>query len=277
MTRGQAYAKINLGLVVGPLRADGKHEIATVLERVDLHDVVDIERVDAAGVVVEGFAGDTLVRRALELLEASFSLPGGWRARLEKRIPVAAGLGGGSSDAATALRIANELADAPLAPEELRALAATLGSDVPFFLTGGAKLATGDGTELEPLALPQAYWAVLALPQGARKASTGAVYAQVDADSTVDFEKRRQSLLELLRELEHPLQLAELPRNDLAFDGGSSALGAELAALGAFRTDVSGAGPTVYGLFELERDARHASENLRRAARTWLVRPVTGM
>jgi len=95
-----APAKINLALVVGPARADGKHELTTVYQALDLADEVDVE--PAGETLVSGF-DDTIVRKALELLG------GEWRVRIEKRIPVAAGLGGGSSDAATALRLANRL------------------------------------------------------------------------------------------------------------------------------------------------------------------------
>lgn len=275
--RARAFAKINLGLVVGPLRSDGKHEIVTVLQRVDLHDVLDIGRTGDARIVIEGFAEDTLVRRSLELLGATSSVPPGWRVRLEKRIPVAAGLGGGSSDAATALRLANELSDRLLSAEQLHAIAAQVGSDVPFFLTEGAKLATGDGTDLEPVGLPQDYWIVLALPHGEHKESTTDIYRAVDAGrAAAEFETRRRAVREALRTLEEPRQLADLPRNYLAPYAALSQIGAELVALGAFRADVSGAGPTVYGLFELEKDARYAERSLRRRARTWLTRPVSG-
>jgi 4-diphosphocytidyl-2-C-methyl-D-erythritol kinase len=275
--RARAFAKINLGLVVGPLRLDGKHEVVTVLQRVDLHDVLDVERTEDARIVVEGFPQDTLVRRSLELLGESSGMPSGWHVRLEKRIPLAAGLGGGSSDAATALRVGNELIQAPLSREELHAVAAQVGSDVPFFLTAGAKLATGDGTELESVTLPEDYWVVLALPHTERKESTASVYRVVEGHrAAAEFEQRRRSVREALRDLEGPRQLGELPRNDLAQGATLSALGAELAALGAFRADVSGAGPTVYGLFELEEDARRAERSARRAARTWLTRPIAG-
>ena len=140
-------AKINLALVVGPAREDGKHEVATVLQRVDLGDRVSIE--PAATLAVTGFAGDTLVREALGSLAAAAGVEPRWRATIAKRIPVAAGLGGGSSDAATALRLANETLDNPLAPGDLHSVAATVGADVPFFLADGPQIGRGDGSELE--------------------------------------------------------------------------------------------------------------------------------
>src|SRR5205085_1566588 len=102
--------------------------------------------------------------------------------RIEKRIPVAAGLGGGSSDAATALRLANTHLD----EAELHAVAARVGADVPFFLREGPQMGSGDGTELEALDLPQDYWIVLLVPRDAQKESTAAVYAEFDARNGAD-------------------------------------------------------------------------------------------
>lgn len=270
--RARAYAKINLGLAVGPLRPDGRHEIVTVLERIDLHDVIELER-GRLGILVEGFTGDTLVRRALELFDDAAGSEGGWRVRLEKRIPVASGLGGGSSDAGSVLRLANELSGEPLAPAELHALAARIGSDVPFFLAPGAKLATGAGADLEPISLPRGYFVVLALPHRARKVSTGAVYASVDTSGAVSsLPETRASFRTALEAIAEPRDLAHLPRNQLV--PPDPTLVDALTTLGAFRVDTSGAGPTVYGLFDYAEDARRAEKALRHAAQTWLAEPV---
>jgi len=274
MTGAQAFAKINLALVVGPLRADGKHEIVTVLLRIDLHDDVELERTSGGDIVVEGFPDDTLVHQALQALaEASASSRSGWRARIEKRIPVAAGLGGGSSDAAAALQLGNAMLSEPRESGELHELAARIGADVPFFLGDGPQLGTGDGSDLSPLHLPLDFAVVLALPEGETKESTTAVYHRFDErDGPAGFEERRAALLETLPAVERSRDLAALPRNDLA----SSPLSDELERLGAFRADVSGAGPAVYGLFELKGDAERAARELRGAGRTWLTRPVPG-
>jgi 4-diphosphocytidyl-2-C-methyl-D-erythritol kinase len=163
--RGAAPAKINLGLVVGPRRDDGRHELVTVYQRIALADHIVVER--APAVTVAGFSGDTLVRAALE------RLGGGFAARIRKRVPVAAGLGGGSSDAATALLLANALRERPLSDDELRRHARELGADVPYFLEDGPQLGTGDGTRLEPVELPQDYWILLVLPRGAATGQPG--------------------------------------------------------------------------------------------------------
>ena len=140
-----------------------------------------------------------------------------WRATIAKRIPVAAGLGGGSSDAATALRLANETLGKPLPPDELHSLAATLGADVPFFLADGPQLGRGDGSELEPVDLPQDYWIVVALPLGATKESTAAVYRRFDDRAGADgWETRNAALQSALAAVKRPRDLAALPPNDLA-------------------------------------------------------------
>jgi len=254
--RVPATAKINLALVVGSRRPDGKHEVATVLQRIDLADRVSLE--PAQRLEVRGFQEDTLVREALRALGVTASV------RIEKRIPVAAGLGGGSSDAAAALRLANETLPEPLAPERLRAVAAGIGSDVPFFLTEGPQLGVGDGSELSQVDLRQDYWIVLVLPRGSEKRSTAAVYEAFDRSN--GFMERRVQLDKALADGD----LAALPPNDLA----SSPLADELRELGAFRADVTGAGPAVYGLFVRRAQAEAARRALAPSGRTWLTVPT---
>ena len=267
--RAPAPAKINLALVVGPLREDGMHELVTVYQRLGIADRIDVT--PAAELHVDGFAGDTLVRGALEALAARAGVEPRWHATIEKRLPVAAGLGGGSSDAATALRLANDTLSEPLPPGVLHELAAGLGADVPFFLVEGPQLGTGDGTTLAALDLPQDFWVLLVLPRDAAKASTGAVYAAFDErDGARGWETRRDALLEGLARVRRPRDLAALPLNDLA----RSSLTGDLVALGAFRADVSGAGPAVYGLFHHRRDAEAAKRSLERPGGTWITAPA---
>jgi 4-diphosphocytidyl-2-C-methyl-D-erythritol kinase len=271
--RARAFAKLNLALVVGPLRANGKHEVATVLERLELHDSIDLRSAAEPGVVVEGFAEDTLVRTALERLAAATSEVAAWHVRIEKRIPVAAGLGGGSSDAAAALRLAYAELGHPLSDADLIELAAETGTDVPFFLMSGPCLGTGDGTELTQLGLPQDYTVLLALIHGERKDSTASVYRAFDErGGEAGFAERRDALLAGLRRVNAARDLAGLPRNDLR----SSSLARELEERGAFRADVSGAGPIVYALFEQRAEAEASAREISAKATTWLTRPVSG-
>jgi 4-diphosphocytidyl-2-C-methyl-D-erythritol kinase len=267
--RAPAAAKLNLALVVGSLRPDGKHEVCTILQRIDLADRVELR--PASRLAVQGFAGDTIVGRALELLAAGAGVEPRWEARLAKRVPVAAGLGGGSSDAATALRLANETLETPLAPERLAAIARELGADVRFFLAPGPQLGTGDGSTLESLDLPQDYWVVVVMPKGARKASTAEVYAAFDdRGGAKGFEERCARLLDAVRSISRARDLAQLPRNDLA----SSPVADELLELGAFRADVTGAGPAVYGLFKHRGAAEAARSRMGSRGRAWLTVPA---
>jgi 4-diphosphocytidyl-2-C-methyl-D-erythritol kinase len=269
VNRRPATAKINLALVVGPQREDGKHEVATVLQRIDLADRVELRA--AAELHVRGFAEDTLVRAALSGLAETARVEPRWEATITKRIPVASGLGGGSSDAATALRLANGLLDEPLPDARLAELARTLGADVPFFLTEGPQLGLEDGAELSPLDLPQDYYVVLVHPAGERKRSTADVYAAFDERAGAKgFRNRRATLRRALAAIEHARDLAELPPNDLA----SSPVADQLLALGAFRADVSGAGPAVYGLFMRREQAVAARRALDQVGRTWLTVPA---
>ena len=264
-----APAKLNLALVVGPLRADGRHDVVTVLQRITLADTVSVRRARSTAVV--GFEADTLVSSALDAVSDAAEGAPRFEARIEKHIPVAAGLGGGSSDAATALLLANELLETPLRGEKLHRVAARLGSDLPFFLRQGPQLATGDGTVLEPVELPSDYEIVLALPAGEEKASTGAVYEAFDQRAgALGYDERSAELRAALARVRTSEDLAQLPPNDLA----SSPLAAELCELGAFRADVTGAGPVVFGLFSSAAAAQQAVAALDGRAATWTARPA---
>jgi 4-diphosphocytidyl-2-C-methyl-D-erythritol kinase len=269
VNRAPATAKLNLALVVGPKRTDGKHEVTTVLQRLALADRIEIESAETLS--VEGFPRDTLVRDALSALAADAGVDARWRATIRKRIPAAAGLGGGSSDAATAIRLANATLPTPRSTDQLHELARGLGADVPFFLANGPQLGEGDGASLTALDLPQDYFILLVLPRNVRKESTAAVYSEFDQRGTTNgYDQRRAALFEALAAVERPRDLAALPPNDLV----GSPFSDELRALGAFRADVSGAGPIVYGLFHHRVTAVAARRRLRPRARCWLTAPA---
>ncbi len=267
--RAPATAKLNLALVVGARMPDGMHPVATVMQRLALADRVALR--PAAELAVRGYLSDTIVRRALTELARRAGCEPAWEVELTKRIPVAAGLGGGSSDAATALRLANATLRDPLPDEELHELAAAIGADVPFFLTSGPQLGRGTGTELTPVRLPADYWVVLLLAHGARKQSTAAVYDAFDATDRADgFDERAARLHAQLDGIERAQDLAGLPANDLV----SSPHAERLRALGAFRADVTGAGPTVYGLFHAREAATAAQAAIRGLGRVWMTVPA---
>jgi 4-diphosphocytidyl-2-C-methyl-D-erythritol kinase len=265
----RAPAKLNLALVVGPCRADGKHEVVSVMQPLALADELELRASEA--LTVSGFAEDTLVAEALALLADEARTETLWSVTIRKRIPVAAGLGGGSSDAAAALLLANETLPEPLPPERLHTVAAAVGADVPFFLSPGPKLAEGDGTRLRPLRLPTDYAVLLLLPRDAAKSATAAVYSAFDARGGAHgFDRRRDELERALAEVEEARDLAALPPNDLA----SSSLALEVAEQGAFRADVTGAGPAVYGLFHERSDAEAARRRLQDLGRAWVTEPA---
>jgi 4-diphosphocytidyl-2-C-methyl-D-erythritol kinase len=267
-SRAEAPAKLNLALVVGPRRPDGMHELVTVLTRLALADTVSVRH--AASTRVDGFEGDTLVRGALDALASEVGGTARFEARIEKRIPVAAGLGGGSSDAATALVLANDLLGQPLPRARLERLGAGLGADVPFFLHDGPRLGTGDGRTLEPVTLPNDYTVLLVHPFGGAKESTRAVYEAFDVrGGEAGFDERCLALRAALARVRTAEDLAALPRNDLV----SSPVTAELRALGAVRADVTGAGPIVYGLFADPEDAGQAATVLGERGEIWITNP----
>jgi 4-diphosphocytidyl-2-C-methyl-D-erythritol kinase len=181
-------AKLNLQLAVGPPRADGYHDLVTVFHAVSLFDQVTVEPAGRDGVTVTGEGADrvpadqdNLALRAIAALRAEVPGPGtgGVHVTIAKRIPVAAGLAGGSADAAAALIACNELWAAGLTQSQLAAIGATVGSDVAFALLGGTAVGRGRGEQLTPALAPatQYHW-VLAFADG--QLSTPAVYAALD-------------------------------------------------------------------------------------------------
>ena len=263
--RALAPAKINLGLFLGPVReSDGRHRLATVMQSISLADELVLEA-GAAGAVedelvcpeIPGPAEDNLAARAL----SAFRARTGWQApplrlRIEKRIPVAAGLGGGSADAAAALRLAR--AASGLGDEALLlSIAGELGADVPAQVSPGRWLAGGAGEELERLPPPRLAFGLLVLP-AAFGLSTAEVYAEADRLGLVRdraaVDRAHEELGDALAR-GAPLPAAvELLHNDLQRAAVSlrpeiaDALRAAAAA-GGSPAMVSGSGPTVLGLF----------------------------
>lgn len=273
MTAVAVPAKINLALVVGERRDDGLHDVATVLQRIDLCDRLELE--ESSALAIDGFTADTLVRTALARLATEAGIEPRWRVRIEKRIPVAAGLGGGSADAGAALALANRTLTEPVSRERLLTVAASIGADVPFFLEPGPKLAEGAGEQLTPIELPQDFCAVIALRRGVRKRATGDVYRRFDeVGGGRAFGERRAKLIEALASCRAARDLAALPPSDLGMGTDDAPLVAELRAAGAFRADVTGAGPAVYGLFEGRDQAEVARHRLAAGSDVWVAEPV---
>jgi 4-diphosphocytidyl-2-C-methyl-D-erythritol kinase len=258
----RAPAKVNLCLYVGPTRADGRHELVTVFDSVSVFDELEIAEAAADEVVCEGVAGPNLVADALAGLRGA-----GWsappvRVVIRKRIPVAAGMGGGSADAAAMLRCAPRLA--PVADRVLERIAAALGADVPSQLhPGRPSLGTGAGEILAPLQ-GLAPYGVLVLPQPFPLA-TRDVYREADR---LGLARPGGELGQLAAQLAE--RLPDRLVNDLEPAALSLApqIGAVIArarAAGADDAIVCGSGPTVIGVFrgaDGERRAQRAVAEL---------------
>jgi 4-diphosphocytidyl-2-C-methyl-D-erythritol kinase len=261
----RAYAKLNLVLHVGLPRGDGIHPLCSLFASLDLADEVNGEPTELAADSVEcpGVEGPNLARAALAAFRARVggALPP-LAVRIEKRIPVAAGLGGGSADAAAVLRIANRAASEPLDATELHEIAAGLGSDVPSQLEPRHALVHGTGELVEPVELPPL--AALLVP--AREGlSTRDVYGQLDrmggGRERLDPDALRRlagiAPAELAGALDNDLQPAALalrPELDETLAG--------IRGVGALGVAVSGSGPTCFGLFEDRAAAERAAMSL---------------
>jgi 4-diphosphocytidyl-2-C-methyl-D-erythritol kinase len=279
-TSVKCFAKINLLLRVLGKRADGYHEISTLLQAIDLHDEIALTK-RAPGITIrcsrEGvpLGAENLAYRAVELLERECGHTLGVEIEIEKRIPVAAGLGGGSSDAAGTLLGLNQLYGLGVKKQRLQRLGSELGSDVPFFFSRGQGLATGRGEEIEELRLPLDYFLVLLKPPFGISSS----WAYKKAKKDLTSETKGGHILGW-DVPDHISGIIPFLENDL--ETGVISEFEEIGRLkgvlnqeGALFTQMSGSGPTVYGIFETEKRAKQAVNSLSGEVREiFLSRPV---
>lgn len=247
-------AKINLCLEVWGRRADGYHEITTLMQMVDLADSVHLERQETGvrltteGVPVPAGEDNLAVRAAARFFAAA--TPGGARLHLAKRIPAGGGLGGGSSNAAAVLWGLNALYGGPLTPEALSDLAASLGSDVPFFLSGGFAWAEGRGERIRPGGQAPARWAVVVDPGFG--VSTAWAYRQLTLPLTPD-DRMPKIMASIARgDVTRALELAFNRLEDavLPHFPRLAELKAVLSQAGASPALLSGSGACLFGLTE---------------------------
>ncbi len=265
--------KFNLFLDVIGRRPDGYHEVVTVIEPLDLSDTLHLEETAGKIEVVCDHPGvpggeENVVYQAVRAIREAAGIDKGAAIRIEKRVPVAAGLGGGSANAAATLWALNDLWDLRLPGEEMTRLAAGLGSDVPFFLDPRTSLCRGRGEKIEPLPPAPPFWAVLVNP--AFPLSTRAAY---EALAVTDSPRPPHPKLEEM--------IAALGRSDLAALGNAlynlfqEVLEPRLPQLHeildffrrgrALGTVLSGSGPTVVGLLETEEEGRELAAAARAA------------
>jgi 4-diphosphocytidyl-2-C-methyl-D-erythritol kinase len=266
----RAHAKINLDLRVLGMRPDGFHELRTVFQAISLHDVITcVPRPGAFTIecTSPGVPLDTsnLVWKAAERLWRAMRRPGPVRdvvIHLDKRIPLQAGLGGGSADAAATLVALARLWRVPVRPAQLTDVAATLGADVPFFLAGGTALGLGRGDEIYPLADLPRHWIVLLIPGFG--VSTSEAYGWYDAERDLargPFTSEPQHVpgpwpsraAQMINDLEVPIA-----RHHPEIDQMKAAL----RRVGALAAAMSGSGSAVFGLFQKRRGALDAVDRL---------------
>lgn len=278
----RASAKVNLALEVLGKRSDGYHEIATVMQAVDLFDRLTLETAPTISLETDDPTLPTddgnLIVRAAKLLRDAAGVEAGARIWLRKRIPVAAGLGGGSSDAAATLWGLSRLWRLRWSNRRLAELAVRLGMDVPFFLAGGPALATGRGERLERLSVAGGVALVLVNPR--LPLSTAQVYGLVPTEWHAEPSGTRR-LMEALK-TRNPARMAAALTNTLeGFVAPSlpviGRMKNALLAAGALGAVMSGSGPTVVGM---ARSLDHARQIRRRVNRAdwacWAVRTHSG-
>ncbi len=256
-------AKVNLYLEVLEKRPDGYHEIQTLMQRVDLFDEVEI-CLGGRGIqlVCEGEAipgkMENLACRAARSFFEEFGIQGNLQIHLEKRIPVAAGLGGGSSNAATVLMGLNDLLLPGGDRERLMALGAKIGADVPFFIFQQPALARGIGERLVAVSLPRSLWFLLLVPSF--RISTAWAYAAYDRIShkkrePLQIKDSYPELVDLLPVLQNDLEFAALPRHPQI-----ARMKEELIAGGAKGALMSGSGPVIFGIFASKKEAQETEK-----------------
>lgn len=268
----KAYAKINLGLDVIRRRPDGYHEVKMIMQTVGIYDSLTFRKSEKPGIFLATDKeelpcdGKNLIYRAAELIKNTYHVKEGVEITLKKRIPIAAGMAGGSTDAAAVFHGLNELFLLGMSLEDMKELGVKIGADVPYCLMGGTALSEGIGEILTPLpAPPEAY---LAVAKPDINVSTKFVYENLHAD-TLSFHPdidgmaealkkgslkgitdRMGNVLETVTIREYPV-IAEIKEKMLE-NGGENAL-------------MSGSGPTVFGIFKEKENARRACEAIEKA------------
>ena len=253
----KAYAKINLTLEALGRRDDGYHEVATIMQTVDLHDTVRLAPADDITLSCDNpslQSPDNLAYKAAELLRQESGYTDGAHIAIDKAIPVSAGLGGGSSDAAATLRGLNELWQLRMTPAQLETIAAKLGSDVPFLLKGGTAIALGRGERIRRLPPANVQWLVVVTPDvqhiGDTPSKTAALYGMLTPTNYTKGFLTRKLEARIRGGGDVPAQFLFNAFDDVAFDAypGIEECWNTFAELGAREIHLSGSGPSIYAL-----------------------------
>ena len=259
-----APAKINLCLYVLGKRSDGYHDIFSVMQAVSLYDELDLEPWERFVLTVEGaiIDGKNLVEKAWEVLGRYVKPRAGIKVHLRKNIPIGAGLGGGSADAAALIAGANRLFDLGLTREQMSVIGAEVGSDVPFFFSGGSAVVEGRGEVVKPISLPSDYGVVIVAPGFA--VDTKWAYSQIR-----NYLTPPEEIINLLYSGEcgpvfeilnfcansfEPVVKDSFPEIGYIFE--------KLEQVGARKVLLSGSGSAVFGVFESRKEAHKAADQI---------------
>lgn len=268
----KALAKVNLGLDVVRRREDGYHEVKMIMQTIHLYDRLDIRKMKEPGIQIQSNLSflpvneNNLIYKAGKLLMDEFGITEGVSVKLDKRIPVAAGMAGGSTDAAAMLWGMNRLFSLKLSLEELMKRGVTIGADVPYCLMRGTALAEGIGEKLSPLPPMMKVPILIAKPQ--ISVSTKFVYSNLRLDKDMvhpDIDQciediRRGSLTDLCAHMGNVLESVTIPAYPVIREIKEHMM--ENGAVGAM---MSGSGPTVFGLFSDEKTAKKAYYAMRKS------------
>lgn len=266
----KALAKINLGLDVVRRREDGYHEVRMIMQTIHLYDRLDIKRTKEPGIQIQTYLSflpvneNNLIYKAAKLLMDEFSITDGVSVKLDKRIPVAAGMAGGSTDAAAMLIGVNRLFSLGLTKKQLMERGVQIGADVPYCIMRGTALAEGIGEALSPL--PQMVKCPVLIAKPSISVSTKFVYQNLKLDDTTihpDIDRliddiKAKNLHDIAAHMGNVLETVTIPNYPVIDE-----IKKHMLSNGAVGAMMSGSGPTVFGLFDDEDTAKKAYKAMR--------------
>ena len=279
----KAHAKINLSLDVVGKRDDGYHLLQMIMQEIGLYDTISVGQNTSGQISLTNSVSylptgpENIAYRAAMLMKSTYGLTSGYAIHIEKHIPVAAGLAGGSTDAAAVMRAIVKLEQLDVSDQELMTLSLKLGSDIPFCFMGGTALAEGIGEVLTPIETDLSYWVLLVKPslsvstphvykklkwqEVSFHPNTPAIVAALEKGEMREMVSAMGNVLETVTIAEHPI---------------INTIKKQLITYGAITAQMSGSGPSVFGLFKRDDVAKKALKNMKRFyQQAYLVRPIS--
>lgn len=275
-----SYAKVNLGLWVLNKRKDGYHNIFSVIQAIDLADQIYLEKIPA-GIVLKTDSpkvprnARNLAFKAAKIFLAGTKVKSGVRIFIKKKIPIEAGLGGGSSNAAFVLKGLNKLSGTKIPAKKLARWSEKLGSDVPFFFSSGTAFVRGRGEKVKSVALPLDYWIVLVNPPfsvSSRWAYSNFKFNLTNSQRVLNFKSQRypKNFGEMLSLCKNDLETAVSKKFPII-----KKIKSQMLKQGAMLSAMSGSGPTVFGIFKDKLQAREVMKKFKtRQYAVFIARPI---